>query len=92
MLPDNIAEFQSLLLETLDSQQDADTIREILNADIALVQIGECKIQRELVEYIETCDPVMLEITAMLVKSGVENLLASDDLLVCVVWGYGKSC
>jgi hypothetical protein len=40
MSPDNIAEFQSLLLEILDSQQDAGTIREILNADISLSQIG----------------------------------------------------
>ena len=68
MSPDNIAEFQSLLLEILDSQQDAHTIREILNADIAIVQIGECAIQRELVKYIETADPVMLEIAALLVK------------------------
>jgi phosphopantothenate synthetase len=68
MSPDNIAEFQSLLLEILDSQQDADTIREILNADIAIVQIDDFDRQRELVEYIETCDPVMLEIAALLVK------------------------
>jgi hypothetical protein len=68
MSPDNIAEFQSLLLETLDSQQDANTIREILNADIALAQVGECDSPRELVKYIETCDPTMLEIAAMLVK------------------------
>jgi hypothetical protein len=68
MSPDNIAEFQSLLLEILDSQQDADTIRKILNADIALAQIGKCDSPRELVEYIETCDPIMLEIAALLVK------------------------
>jgi hypothetical protein len=68
MSPDNIAEFQSLLLETLDSQQDANTIREILNADIVLEQVSECDSPRELVKYIETSDPVMLEIAAMLVK------------------------
>ncbi len=68
MSPDNIAEFQSLLLEILDSQQEPGTIRERLNADIALAQIGNCAIQQELVKYIETCDPVMLEIAAMLVK------------------------
>jgi hypothetical protein len=68
MSPDNIAKFQSLLLEILDSQQDAATIREILNADIAPTQIGECNRQQELVKYIETSDPVMLEIAAMLVK------------------------
>ena len=68
MSPDNIAEFQSLLLETLDSQQDVDTIREILNAGIALAQIGDRDSPRELVKYIETSDPVMLEIAAMLVK------------------------
>jgi hypothetical protein len=68
MSPDNIAEFQSLLLEILDSQQDAGTIRDRLNADITLAQIGDLDSQRELVKYIETCDPVMLEIAAMLVK------------------------
>ena len=68
MSPDNIAEFQSLLLEILDSQQNAGTIRNRLNADIALTQIGECDVQQELVKYIETCDPVMLEIAAILVK------------------------
>jgi hypothetical protein len=68
MSPDNIAEFQSLLLEILDSQQDAGTIREILNADIAIAQTGKCAIQQELVKYIETADPAMLEIAAMLVK------------------------
>jgi hypothetical protein len=68
MSPDNIAEFQSLLLEILDSQQDANTIREILNADIALTQIGDRHSQRELAKYIETSDPVMLEIAALLVK------------------------
>jgi HEAT repeat protein len=68
MSPDNIAEFQSLLLEVLDSQQDAGTICEILNADIALAQIGDRERLQELVKYIETSDPVMLEIAAMLVK------------------------
>jgi hypothetical protein len=68
MSPDNIAEFQSLLLEILDSQQDAGTICDRLNADIALAQIGDRDLTRELVKYIETCDPVMLEIAAMLVK------------------------
>ena len=68
MSSDNIAEFQSLLLEILDSQQDAGTICEILNTDIALTQIGECAIQQELIQYIETADPVMLEIAALLVK------------------------
>jgi aminoglycoside phosphotransferase family enzyme len=68
MSPDNIAEFQSLLLEILDSQQDAGAIRDCLNADISLSQIGDCDRQRELVKYIETSDPVMLEIAAILVK------------------------
>ena len=68
MSPDNIAEFQSLLLEILDSQQDPGTIREIINADIALAQIDDLDSKQELVKYIETFDPVMLEIAAILVK------------------------
>ena len=68
MSPANIAEFQSLLLEILDSQQDAGAIRDRLDAELVLAQIDDRPSQRELVKYIETCDPVMLEIAAVLVK------------------------
>ena len=68
MSPDNIAEFQSLLLKILDSQQDASTIRTCLDAELVLAQIDDCASQQELIKYIETCDPVMLEIAAVLVK------------------------
>jgi hypothetical protein len=81
MSPDNIAEFQSLLLEILDSQQDAGTIREILNADIALAQIGDGDSKRELVKYIETFDPVMLEIAAMLVKKWGRKPFRQDSTI-----------
>jgi hypothetical protein len=59
MSPDQIAEFQSLLLEILDSQQDLTEIRSSLDA---------LMLDRELVEYIDTFDPVMVEVAASLVK------------------------
>ena len=48
MSPDNIAEFQSLLLKILDSQQDASTIHTRLEADIS-AQIDDRVSQQELV-------------------------------------------
>ena len=67
MSPDSIAKFQSLLLEVLDSQQDASAIHTRLDADIS-AQIDDRVSKQELVEYIETFDPVMLEIADRLVK------------------------
>jgi hypothetical protein len=59
MTPAKIAQFQAALLDILDSQSDATAI---------CASLSSLKLEAELVAYIDTFNPEMLEIAANLVK------------------------